>query len=111
MLIVTEETCREVVGRSDAFAAVEAVFAAMAKGDAYNFPVVREAIGHEDAEFARGGAGQHPVAVRELGPQVPDLPPHSRGVCGCLLRRGWRSCAAQGHFRCHRNALVLLFGR
>ena len=51
MLIVTEETCKEVVGRADAFAAVEAVFAAMAKGDAYNFPVVREAIGHADALY------------------------------------------------------------
>ena len=51
MLIVTEETCKEVVGRADAFAAVESVFAAMAKGDAYNFPVIREAIGHADALY------------------------------------------------------------
>ncbi len=51
MLIVTEETCKQVVGRADAFKAVEAVFAAMAKGDAYNFPVIREAIGHADALY------------------------------------------------------------
>lgn len=51
MLIVSEETCREVVGRADAFAAVENVFAAMAKGDAYNFPVIREAIGYADALY------------------------------------------------------------
>jgi ornithine cyclodeaminase len=51
MLIVSEETCKEVVGRYDAFAAVEAVFAAMARGDAYNFPVIREAIGHADALY------------------------------------------------------------
>ena len=51
MLIVSEEVCKEVVGRSDAFTAVEDVFAAMAKGDAYNFPVVREAIGHADALY------------------------------------------------------------
>jgi ornithine cyclodeaminase len=51
MLIVSEDTCKEVVGRADAFAAVEAVFAAMAKGDAYNFPVIREAIGHADALY------------------------------------------------------------
>ncbi len=51
MLIVSEETCKEVVGRADAFTAVEAVFAAMAKGDAYNFPVIREAIGHADALY------------------------------------------------------------
>jgi ornithine cyclodeaminase len=51
VLIVSEETCRELIGRSEAFAAVEAVFAAMASGDAYNFPVVREAIGYEDALY------------------------------------------------------------
>ena len=51
MLIVSEETCQAVVGRSDAFQAVEGVFAAMASGDAYNFPVIREAIGHADALY------------------------------------------------------------
>ncbi len=51
MLIVSEETCKAVVGRSDAFAAVENVFSAMASGDAYNFPVIREAIGHADALY------------------------------------------------------------
>ncbi|MEM7616235.1 MAG: iminosuccinate reductase BhcD, partial [Pseudomonadota bacterium] len=34
-----------------AFTAVENVFAAMATGDAYNFPVIREAIGHADALY------------------------------------------------------------
>lgn len=51
MLIVTEQTCQEVVGRDHAFEAVEKVFAAMARGDAYNFPVIREAIGHADALY------------------------------------------------------------
>ncbi len=51
MLIVSEDTCKEVVGRAEAFDAVEAAFAAMAKGDAYNFPVIREAIGHADALY------------------------------------------------------------
>lgn len=51
MLIVSEETCQAVVGRSDAFAAVESVFSAMSSGDAYNFPVIREAIGHADALY------------------------------------------------------------
>ena len=50
-MVDTEETCKEVVGRADAFEAVEDVFEAMAKGDAYNFPVVREAIGHADALY------------------------------------------------------------
>lgn len=51
MLIVSEETCKAVVGRADAFVAVESVFAAMARDDAYNFPVIREAIGHADALY------------------------------------------------------------
>ncbi|MEL6278990.1 MAG: iminosuccinate reductase BhcD [Pseudomonadota bacterium] len=51
MLIVSEETCQKVVGRADAFKAVEDVFGAMARGDAYNFPVIREAIGHADALY------------------------------------------------------------
>ena len=51
MLIVSEETCKEVVGRADAFDAVEKVFGAMAAGDACNFPVIREAIGHADALY------------------------------------------------------------
>jgi ornithine cyclodeaminase len=51
VLIIPEEVCKEVVGRADAFEAVEAVFAAMAKGEAYNFPVIREAIGHADALY------------------------------------------------------------
>lgn len=42
--------------RDAAFNAVEEVFAAMAAQDAYNFPVVREAIGHEDALYGfKGG--------------------------------------------------------
>ncbi len=51
MLIVSEETCRQVMTRPAAFDAVEAVFGAMARGDAWNFPVVREAIGHADALY------------------------------------------------------------
>jgi len=42
---------QDVVGRADAFTAVESVFAAMAREDAYNFPVIREAIGYADALY------------------------------------------------------------
>jgi alanine dehydrogenase len=45
MLIVPEALIGGLVSPDDAFAAVEACFAAMARGDAYNFPVVREALG------------------------------------------------------------------
>lgn len=51
MIIVTEETCRELIGRAEAFTAIESVFGAMASGDAYNFPVIREAIGYGDALY------------------------------------------------------------
>ena len=51
MYIVTEQMCKDVIGRADAFTAVEAVFAAMSRQDAYNFPVIREAIGHADALY------------------------------------------------------------
>lgn len=51
LLIVTEDMCEAVVTRADAFRAVEEVFAAMARGNAYNFPVVREAIGHGEALY------------------------------------------------------------
>jgi len=39
------------MGRNDAFKVVENVFSAMAKKTAYNFPVIREAIGHADALY------------------------------------------------------------
>lgn len=48
---ITEAVCETVVSRDAAFSAVQSVFAAMAKGDAYNFPVVREAIDHADALY------------------------------------------------------------
>lgn len=51
IVIVSEAECQRLVGRKDAFDAVEAVFGAMARGDAYNFPVIREAIGHADALY------------------------------------------------------------
>jgi alanine dehydrogenase len=51
MLIVPETAISELVTPEACFDAVEAVFAAMSKGDAYNFPVIREAIGHADALY------------------------------------------------------------
>jgi len=51
MIIVPEKEIAGLLGRAEAFDAVEAVFAAMSRGDAYNFPVIREAIGHADALY------------------------------------------------------------
>ncbi|WP_380057965.1 iminosuccinate reductase BhcD [Falsihalocynthiibacter sp. SS001] len=56
MLIVPEREIANLMTREAAFDAVEKVFASMASDDAYNFPVVREAIGHEDALYGfKGG--------------------------------------------------------
>ena len=56
MWIVPERDIGDLMTREAAYDAVEKVFAAMASDDAYNFPVVREAIGHEDALYGfKGG--------------------------------------------------------
>lgn len=56
MLIIPEKEIAALVTREASFDAVEKVFAAMAAQNAYNFPVVREAIGHEDALYGfKGG--------------------------------------------------------
>ena len=49
--IVSEALAEELVTRDLAFEAVEAVFAAMAREEARNFPVVREQLGHADAVY------------------------------------------------------------
>ena len=51
LLIVSEDACKAVIDRPSAFVAIENVFAAMSRGDAYNFPVIREAIGYADALY------------------------------------------------------------
>ncbi|MDA7964750.1 iminosuccinate reductase BhcD [Ruegeria sp.] len=51
LLIVGEDLCQQLVGREQAFDAVQSVFAAMARGGARNFPVVREALGYADALY------------------------------------------------------------
>lgn len=51
MQFIDEETARSLIDEAEAFAAVESVFAGMARGEARNFPVVREAIGNADALY------------------------------------------------------------
>lgn len=51
MYIVPESAIADLISAEASFEAVEAVFASMSKGDAYNFPVIREAIGHADALY------------------------------------------------------------
>lgn len=51
MYIVPESAIADLVSREDSFNAVEQVFASMSKRSAYNFPVIREAIGHAEALY------------------------------------------------------------
>jgi ornithine cyclodeaminase/alanine dehydrogenase-like protein (mu-crystallin family) len=56
MIIVPEREIPALLTRKASYDAVEKIFAAMAAKDAYNFPVIREAIGHEDALYGfKGG--------------------------------------------------------
>ncbi len=56
MYVVAEKDIAGLMTPAAAFEAIEAVFASMADRKAYNFPVVREAIGHEDALYGfKGG--------------------------------------------------------
>lgn len=80
MLIVRERDIADLMTREAAFDAVEKVFAAMAAGDARNFPVVREALGHEDALY--GFKGGFDRAGGALGLKAGGYWPHN------LERRG-----------------------
>ncbi|NRA88542.1 MAG: ornithine cyclodeaminase family protein [Rhizobiales bacterium] len=51
MIVITEAICQKVIDNKNSFVAVEGVFASMASGDAYNFPVIREDIGYADAIY------------------------------------------------------------
>ena len=64
MIIVPESAIAALVTPEAAFDAIEAVFAAMAAGTAHNFPVVREALGHEDALYGfKGGFDRQGMAL------------------------------------------------
>ncbi len=75
MIIVPEKEIAGLMTRADAFTAVEQVFASMSKGDAYNFPVIREAIGHEDALY--GFKGGFDKAGMALGLKAGGYWPHN----------------------------------
>lgn len=82
MLIVPEREIAGLMTREAAFDAVEKVFAAMASGEAYNFPVIREAIGHEDALYGfKGGFDQAGLA---LGLKAGGYWPHNMEKRGLI---------------------------
>jgi alanine dehydrogenase len=51
MIIISEQDARALVSVEDAIEVVEKSFAAMARGQARNYPVVREVVGYQDAVF------------------------------------------------------------
>lgn len=51
MLIISESLAQQLVSIEDAIDAVAAGFGAMARGDARNYPVVREVVGHANAVY------------------------------------------------------------
>jgi len=51
MIVISEQDARALVSIEDAIEAVEQSFAAMARGQARNYPVVRELVGYRDAVF------------------------------------------------------------
>ena len=51
MIVISEPDARALVSIEAAIEAVEQAFAAMARGQARNYPVVRELVGHRDAVF------------------------------------------------------------
>lgn len=77
MLIISEELARRLVSVEDAIGAVERTFAAMARGEARNYPVVREVVGHQDAVFGvKTGAD---VSVPFLGLKAGGYWPNNMG--------------------------------
>jgi ornithine cyclodeaminase len=82
MWIVPEREIAGLMTREAAFDAVEKVFAAMASKDAYNFPVVREAIGHEDALY--GFKGGFDRAGLTLGLKAGGYWPHNLETKGII---------------------------
>ena len=76
MYVVAEKEIAGLMTPAAAFEAIEAMFASMASRKAYNFPVVREAIGHEDALY--GFKGGFDGAGLVLGLKAGGYWPHNQ---------------------------------
>jgi alanine dehydrogenase len=75
VLIISEDLARQLVSVEDAIEAVEQSFAAMAHGQARNYPVVREVLGYQDAVFGvKTGAD---VGLPFLGLKAGGYWPHN----------------------------------
>jgi alanine dehydrogenase len=82
MFIVPEREIAGLISAEAAFDAVEAVFGAMASGQARNFPVVREALGHEDALY--GFKGGFDGQGKALGLKAGGYWPHNLDKRGLI---------------------------
>jgi alanine dehydrogenase len=73
VLIIPEATARDLVSIEDAIVAVETTFAAMARGAAHNYPVVREVVGYQDAVYGvkTGFDGSIPLLGLKAGGYWP----------------------------------------
>lgn len=77
VLIIPESLAQRLVSVEEAIAAVEGAFAAMARGDARNYPVLREVVGYRDAVFGvKTGAD---VSLPFLGLKAGGYWPHNLG--------------------------------
>lgn len=75
MIVISETLARELISVEDAIGAVEQTFASMARGDARNYPVVREVLGYQDAVFGvKTGAD---VSAPFLGLKAGGYWPHN----------------------------------
>ncbi|MDH5189338.1 MAG: ornithine cyclodeaminase family protein [Rhodospirillaceae bacterium] len=75
MIVISEKLARELVTVEDAIGEVEKTFAAMAKGTARNYPVVREVVGFQDAVY--GVKTGCDVAAPILGLKAGGYWPHN----------------------------------
>ncbi len=81
MLVISEKLARELVSVEDAIRCVEDVFAAMARGEARNYPVVREVVGYREAVYGvkTGCDVSTPILGLKAGGYWPHNAEHSLG--------------------------------
>jgi ornithine cyclodeaminase len=77
MIVISESLAQDLVSVEDAITAVESCFAAMERGEARNYPVIREAVGYADAVYGVKAGGD--VSAPILGLKAGGYWPHNLG--------------------------------
>jgi ornithine cyclodeaminase len=77
MLIISEPLAQKLVSVEDAIEAVAGTFTAMARGEARNYPVVREVVGFADAVYGVKAGGD--ISAPFLGLKAGGYWPHNLG--------------------------------